>query len=510
MPFEQIKAKESFEQTKSGANNAAVNQPTEGVKDEQMTQWQSPAESNLITSPFGPRDMSNNKGGGSSYHKGIDMRAYEGVSIFAAADGKATVIGGDYNTVDVVHSEDLKTRYLHCSAIKVSSGQDVKKGDVIALAGGKGPQGANQYNAHLHFEVHQNGTKIDPEGFLIDKGISLSRKEGLAPRANSSDEATDNSGAGTKAEETTKPLSAQKESDAITWYTTKGFDAELIKRIQAVVGTEQTGTMDATSVQAVATWQKKQGYTGKNVDGKFGSGSAGKSGDKQLAADIDALFGKKASESSGSTTDSETTVIPDGKGINPKPGFDKQTNYPNSPYVETADYNAMKAAMGDTPYAQWDINDSRISSLYAAAKQKNKTKSTDSGNSTISSSGCGVTSLANLKGISPTEAAEVSMQNGCRVYNAGTSGTLYTKYNGSRVEKGSAQSALDSVANGQYLISSMAGCVWHKSANGGHFILVYGYDGSNVYVSDPASNANNRAVNVKSEFIKGFKYGYLF
>jgi hypothetical protein len=265
--------------------NAVANQQTDGARNDQMTQeWQSPAASCLITSPFGPRNMSKNKGGGSSNHKGIDLRAYQGTAIVAAADGKATVLGGNYNTLDIVHSPTLKTRYLHASAIKVSNGKNVKKGDTIALSGGKGPQGPNQFNAHLHFEVHQGVTKIDPEAFLINHGVSLSRKQGLPARKDAADPAVATP---------EKALTPAKETAAIKWYKNKGFTADLIKRIQAVVNTAETGTMDAAAVQAVGEWQKSKDFVGKQVDGEFGGGSAERSGDKQLETDIKALLNPK-------------------------------------------------------------------------------------------------------------------------------------------------------------------------------------------------------------------------
>ena len=178
--------------SESKSTNTQSNVPTNAsdpaIKNEQMV-WQSPAASQLITSPFGPRDMSKNKGGGSSNHKGIDLRAYKGTDIVAAAEGTVKSVGGSFNQIEVEHTKDLSTRYLHASAIKTSKGAKVSKGETIALSGGKGPKGVDQYNAHLHFEVLKSGTQIDPESFLINQGVSLSRKQGLAPRKPDKDEA---------------------------------------------------------------------------------------------------------------------------------------------------------------------------------------------------------------------------------------------------------------------------------------------------------------------------------
>ena len=132
-----------------------------------------PTDSNVITSQFGPRNVK----GGSRNHKGIDLRARTGSPIKALKDGVVIRAGGSYNEIFIQHSDGIISKYLHNSKICVRSGQRVKAGDVIALAGGKGPNGPNQYGPHLHLGIFKGNTPIDPEIYLRKAGIKLTLKD---------------------------------------------------------------------------------------------------------------------------------------------------------------------------------------------------------------------------------------------------------------------------------------------------------------------------------------------
>jgi murein DD-endopeptidase MepM/ murein hydrolase activator NlpD len=98
-------------------------------------------------------------------HTGIDFGASEGTPIKAAADGvvvSAGVQGGYGNTTIIDHGNSLATLYAHQSRMIVSSGQSVKRGQVIGYVGSTG----NSTGPHLHFEVRVNGTPVDPMKYL--------------------------------------------------------------------------------------------------------------------------------------------------------------------------------------------------------------------------------------------------------------------------------------------------------------------------------------------------------
>ncbi len=98
-------------------------------------------------------------------HKGIDICADKGVSIYVVASGTVEYSGFDGTfgyTVIVNHGNGVKTRYAHASALYVSKGQSVTQGDIIAAVGSTG----NSTGNHLHFEVIVNGTRVNPAPYI--------------------------------------------------------------------------------------------------------------------------------------------------------------------------------------------------------------------------------------------------------------------------------------------------------------------------------------------------------
>lgn len=98
-------------------------------------------------------------------HTGIDIDAYKGQPVGAAAAGVVTGAGwdGGYGKmVTVRHSNGLVTRYAHLSKIEVSVGQSVERGDLLGLAGSTG----RSTGTHVHFEVLSGGSFQNPMKFL--------------------------------------------------------------------------------------------------------------------------------------------------------------------------------------------------------------------------------------------------------------------------------------------------------------------------------------------------------
>lgn len=139
-----------------------------------------PTNSNVVTSPFGPRNVT----GGSKDHKGIDLRARMGDPVFAMTDGTVTGAGGKYNAMTINHGDGLSTRYLHLSQMELSPGTKVTAGQEIGKAGGTGPKGPSQYVPHLHFGVYKNSKPVDPEPFLKQHKVDLVRKGQPGEKAN--------------------------------------------------------------------------------------------------------------------------------------------------------------------------------------------------------------------------------------------------------------------------------------------------------------------------------------
>ena len=116
---------------------------------------------------------------GKSGHLGMDISTRSGTgagSPVLAVDGGTVASAGwavshsSYgNEVNIKHKDGLYTRYAHLSAINVSAGQSVSKGQQIGVEGNTG----NSYGTHLHLEVHAgipNGQRYDPAGYLHRNG----------------------------------------------------------------------------------------------------------------------------------------------------------------------------------------------------------------------------------------------------------------------------------------------------------------------------------------------------
>jgi murein DD-endopeptidase MepM/ murein hydrolase activator NlpD len=71
--------------------------------------------------------------------------------------------------VRVEHDGGLITVYGHVATFTVSTGDNVAAGDQIATMGNEG----QSTGPHLHFEVHQDGTPIDPLPWLNSFGINV-------------------------------------------------------------------------------------------------------------------------------------------------------------------------------------------------------------------------------------------------------------------------------------------------------------------------------------------------
>lgn len=99
------------------------------------------------------------------FHNGIDLAAPGGSPILAAYDG--TVVAAAYSTtmgnyIMIDHGDSLYTIYMHASALYVSKGDNVVKGQKIAAVGSTGRSTGN----HLHFGVRLNGSYVSPWDYL--------------------------------------------------------------------------------------------------------------------------------------------------------------------------------------------------------------------------------------------------------------------------------------------------------------------------------------------------------
>lgn len=99
------------------------------------------------------------------FHYGTDFAADAGEPISAFADGTVIFAGSDDSFgkhIKVDHGGGWVSHYCHCSALLISEGASVAKGQQIALVGATGLA----TGPHLHFELSRNGVFVNPEYYL--------------------------------------------------------------------------------------------------------------------------------------------------------------------------------------------------------------------------------------------------------------------------------------------------------------------------------------------------------
>lgn len=123
-----------------------------------------PVDSHYITSTFGGRASPG--GIGSTNHKGVDIGKVGYTTTVHAAKAGTVIVAqrsSSYgNYVVISHGSGNTTLYGHMSSLKVSAGTYVNQGDAIGITGSTG----NSTGPHLHFEISENGVRINPLKYL--------------------------------------------------------------------------------------------------------------------------------------------------------------------------------------------------------------------------------------------------------------------------------------------------------------------------------------------------------
>ncbi|MCC4248254.1 MULTISPECIES: M23 family metallopeptidase [Microbacterium] len=107
-------------------------------------------------------------------HQGYDMAQGCGSTIYAAGPGTVITAGsyqGYGNTVRIDHGDRLTTLYGHMlwGSLRVQTGDTVTAGTPIGAEGNTG----KSFGCHLHYEVIDHGTSIDPAPFMNSLGLAL-------------------------------------------------------------------------------------------------------------------------------------------------------------------------------------------------------------------------------------------------------------------------------------------------------------------------------------------------
>ena len=123
-------------------------------------------------------------------HAGLDFAAPQGTPIYATANGVVKVAGnlgnGYGNHVVLSHGYGYETLYGHMYKIKVKPGDKIKRGEIIGWVGSTG----KSTGPHCHYEVHKNGTHLDPVYFFYND-LSPEQYDRLLKMSSSSNQSFD-------------------------------------------------------------------------------------------------------------------------------------------------------------------------------------------------------------------------------------------------------------------------------------------------------------------------------
>ncbi|MCK6265685.1 peptidoglycan DD-metalloendopeptidase family protein [Vibrio sp. ZSDE26] len=128
-----------------------------------------------VTSPFNPK-RKHPVTGRVTPHNGTDFATPVGAPVYSTGDGKVIAVrnhpyAGKYLVIE--HNSVYKTRYLHLDRFLVKRGQNVKRGQKIALAGATG----RITGPHLHFEVLVRNRAVDPMTADLPLATSIDQSE---------------------------------------------------------------------------------------------------------------------------------------------------------------------------------------------------------------------------------------------------------------------------------------------------------------------------------------------
>ena len=148
----------------------------ENGKSIKKTLMKTPINGARLSSSFGKRKHPIL--GYTKMHLGTDFAAPKGTPIMASGDGKiikAGWCGGGGNCVKIKHNSTYQTVYAHMSKFGrgIKKGARVKQGQIIGYVGSTGLS----TGPHLHYEVIENGRKINSQKLKLPSGKILKGEE---------------------------------------------------------------------------------------------------------------------------------------------------------------------------------------------------------------------------------------------------------------------------------------------------------------------------------------------
>lgn len=159
-----LKAEEAARLAEANKNNVAGGKnPTTGSPSASGFISPLPKGSTWVSCAYGWRNHP--LWGDRRFHHGVDLAANQGTPIYAIAAGTVTIASytdanGYY--VSLSHGNGFGSIYCHMTHYTVKPGQSVKQGQIIGYVGSTGWS----TGPHLHFEIHKNGSSVNPMSYI--------------------------------------------------------------------------------------------------------------------------------------------------------------------------------------------------------------------------------------------------------------------------------------------------------------------------------------------------------
>jgi murein DD-endopeptidase MepM/ murein hydrolase activator NlpD len=119
-----------------------------------------------VTSGYGQRTSPFT--GRRQFHSGIDVASRSGMPVVAPARGRVVFAGKKGplgRTLILDHGYGVRTTYGHNGKLHVKRGQEVERGEKIAVVGNSG----RSTGPHLHYAVQVDGRRVNPMNYILDE-----------------------------------------------------------------------------------------------------------------------------------------------------------------------------------------------------------------------------------------------------------------------------------------------------------------------------------------------------
>ena len=120
-----------------------------------------------VTGHYGEHRQKGDHGGADfNYVGGQNGVNLQHPTVNSPISGKVTFVGGQYGTIKIEDAQGNSHEILHTQSQLVKEGQQIAAGQPIGTMGGRGPDGANDYAQHVHYQLKDSNGKLkSPEGF---------------------------------------------------------------------------------------------------------------------------------------------------------------------------------------------------------------------------------------------------------------------------------------------------------------------------------------------------------